>query len=65
MSIKETPPPTGEAMKKYREEENARLIKEKGHDCQNYVCHGMYERDNGSLNDYYYCGKCDELLQTG
>ena len=45
-------------------EENAR-IKSKGHDCNDFVCHGMYSRENGSLNDYYYCGKCDELLQTG
>jgi len=45
-------------------EENAR-IKSKGHDCQDYVCHGMYSRENGSLNDYYYCGECDDLLQTG
>jgi hypothetical protein len=37
----------------------------KGHDCDEYVCHGMYERDNGTMNDYYYCGKCDEVLQTG
>ena len=30
MSIEETPPPTAEAMDKHREEEKARLIKEKG-----------------------------------
>ena len=35
------------------------------HDCQEYTCHGMYKRDNGSLNDYYYCGMCGYLLQTG
>jgi hypothetical protein len=61
MSIKETPPPTGEAMKKYREEEKARLIKEKGHDCwdvQN-VCTGM---DDG--HHYYYCGLCNDILQS-
>ena len=60
-----TPPPTAEAMKKHRKEERARLIKEKGHYCQDFVCHGMYERRDGSLNDYYYCGKCNELLQVG
>ena len=40
-------------------------IASKGHDCDEFVCHGMYERENGSLNDYYYCGKCDDTLQTG
>jgi hypothetical protein len=45
--------------------EEAERIQSKGHDCQDYVCHGMYRRDNGSLNDYYYCGECDETLQTG
>tara|TARA_Y100000034_G_scaffold115234_1_gene152190 strand:- start:155 stop:448 length:294 start_codon:yes stop_codon:yes gene_type:complete len=53
-----------EEFRKGREEEQ-RLIAEKGHDCHDFVCHGMYPRDNGSLNDYYYCGKCDDLLQTG
>jgi hypothetical protein len=47
-----------------REWEQKRIA-EKGHDCNDFVCHGMYSRDNGSLNDYYYCGKCDDLLQTG
>lgn len=45
--------------------EEAERIRIKGHDCQDYVCHGMYRRENGSLNDYYYCGECDETLQTG
>lgn len=40
-------------------------IKSKGHDCYDFVCHGMYARENGSLNDYYYCEKCNDLLQTG
>ena len=40
-------------------------IASKGHDCHEFTCHGMYERENGSLNDYYYCGKCDETLQVG
>tara|TARA_R100001530_G_scaffold48681_1_gene36527 strand:+ start:3376 stop:3633 length:258 start_codon:yes stop_codon:yes gene_type:complete len=47
------------------EEERSKAVKENGHYCQDFVCHGMYERDNGSLNDYYYCGKCNELLQVG
>jgi hypothetical protein len=47
------------------EEERSKAVKEKGHYCQDFECHGMYERDNGSLNDYYYCGKCNELLQVG
>lgn len=45
--------------------EEAKKIEEKGHDCQDFICHGMYDRGNGSLNDYYYCGKCNDLLQTG
>ena len=45
--------------------EVAERIEEKGHDCEEFVCHGMYDRGNGSLNDYYYCGECDALLQTG
>ena len=43
----------------------AERIKSKGHDCDDYACHGMYRRENGSLNDFYYCGECDEVLQTG
>ena len=35
------------------------------HDCEDYVEHGLYARPNGSTNDYYYCGKCNALLQTG
>jgi hypothetical protein len=57
-----------EVLKAEYDEEDARQaekIRSKGHDCQDYVCHGMYRRENGSLNDYYYCGECDELLQTG
>ena len=42
-----------------------KALEEKDHDCYDYVCHGMYERDNGSLNNYYYCGRCNCLLQTG
>jgi hypothetical protein len=45
--------------------EEAKRLKKKGHDCNDFVCHGMYSRENGSLNDYYYCGKCNDLLQTG
>lgn len=66
--IKVTPPPTpisNEEWKTKEEKERRKAIKDKGHYCQDFVCHGMYERDNGSLNDYYYCGKCNELLQTG
>ena len=57
-----------EVLKAEQDEEDAReaeRIRIKGHNCNDYVCHGMYRRDNGSLNDYYYCGECDALLQTG
>ena len=48
-----------------RDAEEEAQIKAKGHDCNDFVCHGLYDRGNGSMNDYYYCGKCNELLQTG
>ena len=57
-----------EVLQAEQEAENAQnqaQIKAKGHDCNDFVCHGMYRRDNGSLNDYYYCGECDDVLQTG
>ena len=65
MSLEETPPPTRKEMDEWETEQRLKAIKEQGHYCQDFVCHGMYERDNGSYNDYYYCGKCDELLQVG
>ena len=49
-----TPPP-----------EHIPMILEDGHNCEDYVKHGLYQRPNGSTNDYYYCTKCDKLLQTG
>jgi hypothetical protein len=58
-------PISNEEWKTKEEKERREAIKDKGHYCQDFVCHGMYERDNGSLNDYYYCGKCNELLQVG
>ena len=57
-----------EVLKAERDKVNAEeelRIKAKGHDCDDFVCHGMYARENGSLNDYYYCGQCNDLLQTG
>jgi len=63
-----TPPPppmTREERDQYEKEEREKAIREKGHYCEDYVCHGMYDRGNGAMNDYYYCGKCHETLQTG
>ena len=45
--------------------EEAKRLAEKGHDCWDNVAHDLYERDNGTKNDYYYCTICDDVLQTG
>ena len=47
------------------EAEEAKRLAEKGHDCWENVAHDLYERDNGTKNDYYYCTICDDVLQTG
>jgi hypothetical protein len=47
------------------EVEEAKRLAEKGHDCWENVAHDLYERDNGTKNDYYYCTICDDVLQTG
>ena len=49
-----TPPP-----------EHIPMILEDDHDCEDYVEHGLYSRSDGSTNDYYWCTKCESLLQTG
>ena len=49
-----TPPP-----------EHIPMILEDGHNCEDYVEHALFAREDGSTNDYYYCTKCDKLLQTG
>ena len=47
------------------EAEEAKRVQEKGHDCSDFTAHGLYARDNGSMNDYYFCTICDEVLQVG
>ncbi len=47
------------------EAEEAKRVAEKGHDCWENVAHDLYERDNGTKNDYYYCTICDDVLQVG
>ena len=47
------------------EAEEAKRVAEKGHDCSENVAHDLYERDNGTTNDYYYCTICDDVLQVG
>ena len=47
------------------EAEEAKRLAEKCHDRWDNVAHGLYERDNGTKNDYYYCTICDDVLQTG
>ena len=47
------------------EAEEAKRVAEKGHDCWDNVAHDLYERDNGTKNDYYYCTICDDVLQVG
>ena len=47
------------------EAEEAKRVAEKGHDCSENVAHDLYERDNGTKNDYYYCTICDDVLQVG
>ena len=47
------------------EAEEAKRVQEKGHDCSDFTAHGLYARDNGRMNDYYFCTICDEVLQVG
>jgi hypothetical protein len=35
------------------------------HDCDDYTCHGMHDRGNGSMQNYYYCGRCGYIIQIG
>ena len=53
------------AEREAEEAEEAQRLEEKGHDCWDNVAHDLYQRDNGSKNDYYYCTICDDVLQTG
>ena len=43
--------------------EEAKRLAEKGHDCWEYMEHG-YD-PSSALGDYYYCRKCDDILQVG
>ena len=43
--------------------EEARRLAEKGHYCWDYVEHA-YD-PSSALRDYYYCRKCDDILQVG
>jgi hypothetical protein len=45
--------------------QKTKQLQEKGHDCHDFVAHDLYARDNGSMNDYYYCTKCEDVLQVG
>jgi hypothetical protein len=42
-----------------KEAEKAKEIADKGHDCWDFVTHDY------DGNDYYFCSKCDEILQVG
>ena len=63
--LERIPSPVLQAEQAEAEAEIADHIREKGHDCNDFVRHGLYERDNGGTNDYYYCGQCDAILQVG
>jgi len=43
--------------------EEAKRLAEKGHDCWEYKEHA-YD-PSSALGDYYYCTKCDDILQVG
>ena len=30
-----------------------------------WISHDLYQRDNGSWNDFYFCSRCKETTQVG